>query len=92
MEVAWAFSALKTAAAGFSVVGGLHLVRRTPAVQRMIIRKTLEARAKEICDRALVGKAWQPRETTRTLAAMLSSPTAGPLVVSGPGAPLWVLT
>ena len=84
MEVAWAFSALKTAAAGFSVAGGLHLIRRTPIAQRLRIRQTLQARAKELCDGAMADKAQQPRETTRRLAAMLSSPSAGPLVVSGP--------
>ena len=74
MEIAWALSALKTAAAGFSVAGGLHLVRRTPAVQRIVIRQTLQGRAKEICDRALIGT--QPRETSRRLATILSSPSA----------------
>ena len=79
---------LKTAAAGLSFGGGIHLVRRSAVLQRSSIRRRLREHAESFRNHAKGRKEdWQhfPRSAiVQRVCGMLRSPPVAPLVLTGP--------
>ena len=77
-----------SAAAGLSFGGGAHLVRRSAALQRSSIRRTLRGHAEKFRAHAQARALdWQyfPRAAVvERVCGILASPPVGPLVLTGP--------
>ena len=81
-------SVAKTAAAGVSLGGAIHLLRRSAPMQRSRIRRTLRIQAEALRAHAAARAAdWQhfPREAEVSwLHAALTSRSVGPIMLTGP--------